>query len=143
MAAVILKPEALANALAVGSAPGAALLMTSNGSLISCAGAPGSEDMTASVVSNAWATYEKGATQQRGGLQTLFVQCQTGRIAVTQVLPGLLLCLLADTGLELRLLEARLQALKDHIEEPLHRIFPRGAHHVNRLAGSEDGGVAL
>jgi len=102
---------------------GAALLMTSNGSLISCAGAPGtqcghrvrmtplaartcrwhhalpppglhrrrfgpamcacplfnwrvlcrsrargvvagSEDMTASVVSNAWATYEKGATQQ-------------------------------------------------------------------------------
>ena len=62
--AAMLRPEALAHALSVGSAPGAALLMTSNGSLISCAGANGNEDMIASVVSNAWVTYERGASLQ-------------------------------------------------------------------------------
>ena len=62
--AAMLRPEALAHALSVGSAPGAALLITSNGSLISCAGANGNEDMIASVVSNAWVTYERGASLQ-------------------------------------------------------------------------------
>jgi len=136
--AVILKPDALAKALAVGAAPGAALLMTSNGSLISCAGTTGSEDLTASVVSNAWVTYEMGATQQTGTLETLFVQCQLGRIAVVQVLPGLLLCVQADSSLQLRLLEAKLQALKSHIQEPLLQVFPQGAHHVNRPEGFDD-----
>jgi hypothetical protein len=92
----------------------------------------GSDDLAASVVSNAWVSYEKGATEQvthahrhtlthippfspfrhpfppsdirierdswliicmtwwqSGSLQTLFIQCQMGRIAVAQILPGM------------------------------------------------------
>ena len=82
----------------------------------------GSEDLAASVVSNAWVVYETGATKQvsraappthtqpptphyldlvllfltfpgvtftqTGGLQTLFIHCELGRLAVTQILPG-------------------------------------------------------
>jgi predicted regulator of Ras-like GTPase activity (Roadblock/LC7/MglB family) len=137
--AAILKPEALSNVLAVGSAPGAAVLMTSNGSLIACAGANGNEDMIASVVSNAWVTYERGASQELGPLRTLVIQCQLGRLVVSQVVSGLLLCLFSDTTIDLKVTQLRLRALRSHIEEPLATIFPKGVQGMNRSDCDDEG----
>mmetsp|Transcript_7640 Transcript_7640/g.18461 ORF Transcript_7640/g.18461 Transcript_7640/m.18461 type:complete len:139 (+) Transcript_7640:235-651(+) len=123
----ILRPEALNKLLAVGAAPGAAMLVTEKGSLLCSAGGVGSSELAASVTANVYSTYiQGGETLGLGKPRVIFVDCNEGRIATVQVLPGLLLIMMCDRAQALRELEAQVMALRDRLVLHLDQVVLDG-----------------
>mmetsp|Transcript_1215 Transcript_1215/g.3768 ORF Transcript_1215/g.3768 Transcript_1215/m.3768 type:complete len:141 (-) Transcript_1215:192-614(-) len=126
MPAAVIKPEVLSQTLTSVALPGSAMLLTTGGSLLSYTGSFSGEELTASVIANAWATYSQSDTKRGPRLNFLYVDCQEGRTIVTQVLPGLLLSLMSDKTLPLHELQAKLLVLKEHLSVTLEQAFPAG-----------------
>ncbi|OBZ83024.1 Ragulator complex protein LAMTOR2 [Choanephora cucurbitarum] len=102
----------------------AALIMTSEGSLISFAA---DNDKNATIYSaisaNIWNTYRKKDTELYTNLQYQIIHCQEGVVFVTG-LGSMILCLVGDSKVDLGILKAKAEALKGHLEGPLQQVAP-------------------
>ncbi|GAA5809450.1 mitogen-activated protein-binding protein-interacting protein [Thamnidium elegans] len=118
----MLKPKVISQVLRQSLHNGikAALIMTSEGSLISFA-ADNDKDATiySAISANIWNTYKSRDSQ----LQYQILHCQEGIVFVTGI-GAMLLCLVGESKVDLGILKAKAEALKNHLEEPLQQVAP-------------------
>jgi len=96
------------------------MLLKSDGSLLAAACAPqedNSAKIVAAIVANIWSTFEKG-----GELEYQIIDCEEGRLVVTKV-SKLLLCIYGDTTVQVGMLKAKAQTLRNYLEEPLKQVL--------------------
>ncbi|GAA5796471.1 hypothetical protein HPULCUR_001843 [Helicostylum pulchrum] len=94
--------------------------MTSEGSLISFA-ADNDKDATiySAISANIWNTYKSRDSH----LKYQILHCQEGIVFVTGI-GAMLLCLVGESKVDLGILKAKAEALKNHLEEPLQQVAP-------------------
>ncbi|KAI9203638.1 uncharacterized protein BJ171DRAFT_509153 [Polychytrium aggregatum] len=126
----MIKPRVISQLLAQANTGGvhSTLLLNLNGSLLAFAGGDDRfAKIIAAVVTNIWSTYQKNTCVEAesasapGQLQTLLLECEEGRVALTRV-DKLLLCLVGSNETEFGILRMKANALRSHMEEPLSQI---------------------
>ncbi|KAI8379707.1 uncharacterized protein BYT42DRAFT_636404 [Radiomyces spectabilis] len=127
----MLKPKVIAQVLRQATHNGvrASLLMTSEGSLLAFAADNDKCAKTyAAIAANVWSTYKKqpaiGTSLDNNILATprfLLLQCEEGTVFVTSI-GAMLLCLVGEESVDLGLLRAKADALRNHLDEPLQKV---------------------
>ncbi|CAO3612131.1 unnamed protein product [Mucor hiemalis] len=123
---IMLKPKVISQVLRQSLHNGikAALIMTSEGSLISFA-ADNDKDATiySAISANIWNTYKNKNNDTYTNFQFQILHCDEGIVFITGI-GSMLLCLVGDAKVNLGILKAKAEALKGHLEEPLQQVAP-------------------
>ncbi|CAO3650305.1 unnamed protein product [Cunninghamella blakesleeana] len=126
----MLKPKLISQVLRQSLYNGvkSSLLMTYDGSLLAFAtDNDKNAKIYAAITANIWNSYKKqidsdSFLQSNGSDSPLFLllECEEGNVFITSI-GTLLLCLVAETSVNLGILKAKTEALKVYLEEPLLR----------------------
>jgi len=122
----MLKPKVLTQVLNQANSGGvqSTLLLTTEGSLLACAGY-GEKDkhVAAALAGNIWSSYTKNAEMvlNNDPLSMIMIQCMEGKVAITKV-ANLLLCIYAEKTVQLGMLRAKVKALSDYLKDPLTQV---------------------
>ncbi|KAG8186705.1 hypothetical protein JTE90_015643 [Oedothorax gibbosus] len=122
----MLKPKALTQVLNQANTGGvcSTLLLNREGTLLAYAGYAGTDaKLIAAITSNIWMAYEKSGCSAFNSetLKFIIIDCEDGYVAVTGV-ANLLLCLQANSTVDLGILKAKAEAMAKYLEVPLNQI---------------------
>ncbi|KAF6031479.1 LAMTOR2 [Bugula neritina] len=122
----MLKPKVLTQVLHQANSGGvqSTLLLTTEGSLLACAGfGEGDKHIAAALAGNIWMSYTRNGELllNNDSLSMIMIQCMDGKVAITKV-ADLLLCIYADKTVELGILKAKATALRDYLKDPLTQV---------------------
>ncbi|XP_067945926.1 ragulator complex protein LAMTOR2-like [Watersipora subatra] len=121
----MLKPKVLTQVLNQANSGGvkSTLLLTTEGSLLACAGYDDQEMHVAALAGNIWTSYTKNAEEllDNDPLGMVMIQCMDGKVAITKV-ADLLLCIYANKDVQLGLLRAKVTALREYLKDPLTQV---------------------
>jgi len=97
------------------------MLLKPDGSLLAAATTSPQEDNTAkivaAIVANIWSSFDKS-----GELEYQIVDNEEGRLVITKV-SKLLLCIYGDNTVQVGMLKAKAQTLRNYLEEPLKQVL--------------------
>ncbi|KAL7752315.1 hypothetical protein RI367_002361 [Sorochytrium milnesiophthora] len=121
----MIKPKALAEVLSQACTGGVhtALIANNEGSLLSFSGSSERDaHVHAAIAANVLNIYDKNNKSQVGGVKSMTVELEKGKILTLKLSPTLTLSLIANDEVELGLLRAKGLALQKYLEEPMKSI---------------------
>jgi len=115
----MLKPKVLPKILeqSISSGVKASILITLGGDLLASSGGDPNDKLVGAIALNIWNSYQKVSKE----MKCLLIECEQGRLAISKV-SDFLLCVYGDSSSQFGMLKAKLETLRQYLEEPLRQL---------------------